>query len=123
MEGRDRGAERGDGHSMPKRKQPRNGFRQRVAVFVPEGYTLFADKTVRYSFQAWARNLSSGGIALLYPGQLKFQRAIISLSPDQADKHLLHVCVNRSRRVSQEFWEYGLQFESALNEEPAAAPE
>ncbi len=112
----DHWADRCKGHYSTKRTQPRNTFRQRVAVFVPDGFTRFAEKTVYYSFEAWARNLSSGGVSLLYPGQLKFEKAIVCLSPDQEQKRFFYVRTCRNRRVSQDFWEYGMQFEGVVED-------
>jgi hypothetical protein len=64
-----------------------------------------------------SRNLSSGGISLLFPGQIKFERGIVCLNPTQERKRCVYMSVKRVRRVSQEFWEYGLQFEGMLDEE------
>lgn len=93
-------------------------FRKRVCVFVPESFEQISDRETKLSFEAWALNLSTGGITVIFPGQLQFDRAVICLNPEELDKQLLYVRLIQCRRVAEEFWQYRFEFEARV--EPQA---
>lgn len=123
MDSLDRWSRRCDGHFNAKRTQPRNAFRQQVHVFVPDGFREFGERKVDYSFVAWARNLSAGGISILFPGELNFDRAIICLAPEQDQRRCVNATVIRRRRAAEEFWEYGLKFDNLTDDSAGETPD
>lgn len=106
----DRWSERLSGHHTQKREHARKRFRSPITIYVPEAETVAGECAESTTVQAYSRNISSGGIAFVYPGQLKAEKVIICLDPDGAGSHWFHAEIVRSRQVHRDFWEFGAKF-------------
>jgi hypothetical protein len=113
---------RSDGRSPVKRSQPRTGFRRRVYVFIPDGFQRVGHLATEYGLDAWARNISQGGLSLITFGEIHLERAIICVNPGDETEQWLHASMARRHRISETFRESGMKFEGRFEPSDAALP-
>lgn len=106
----DRWDQRMQGHQNQKRGFARRSYRTRMTLFILGGDTVAGECQEACSADVWSRNLSQGGLCFIYPHQLKTDKVIICLNPDQGGTQWFHAEIVRSRQVHNEFWEYGFRF-------------
>ena len=95
-------------HYDSRRGQPRQLFRTIITVAVPP---MTSRGSVPFTFQAWARNISRGGLAFIHPGELKVANVLICLAPVQSGQSTwFSGQIVRARPVQDRFWEYGVCF-------------
>jgi len=92
-------------HYGRQRKHTRSTFRGVATLVVPGG-----EDDPPSSLQAFIRNVSPGGMAVIYPGRLTCGALIVGLVMGTGAPAWYHADVKRMREVQESFWEYGLSF-------------
>lgn len=113
---------RSEGRHPAQRSKPRAEFRRRVYVFVPEGFQRLGQTETEYGLDAWARNISLGGLSLITFGEINLEQSIVCLNPGDKHEKWLHASVARKRRISETYWECGLMFERRYEREVDIQP-
>ncbi len=96
-----------------KRDHPRHHFRQKVLVHIPNDPTddaRFQKNPEGFAFETWSRNLSRGGISIVFPTELQFAWGRICLSPAADQLRWQKFSLAHSSQLLHDFWEYGLRF-------------
>ena len=104
----DRWDERLNSAYAAKRQYARNSYRTRVTVIIPAG--KLAESAQPERIQAWARNISQGGLSLVHNQQITARRLIVSLNPAVESPTWFYAEIVRAREVQDGFWEHGIKF-------------
>ena len=97
-----------NGHQTQKRSHERIPYAGRLCLFPFSRHgTVDAD---RQGLTVWARNVSPKGIAFVYKGHIDWRRVLFCLDPDSGEATWMHAEVVRSRKVHNDFWDYGARF-------------
>jgi hypothetical protein len=97
-----------NGHQTQKRSNDRVPCSTRICVFYdPRHGTAELGKS---GVTAWARNVSSKGVAFIRKGRIEWKRVLICLDPDSGEATWIHAEIVRSRNVHNDFWDYGARF-------------
>ncbi|MEZ6046594.1 MAG: PilZ domain-containing protein [Planctomycetaceae bacterium] len=103
----DRWSDKMSGHHTQKREYHRVPYRTMMAVYQPHGGHIPGEAEESGGFTVWSRNISRGGIGFIYSGTLSMGKYLMCLDPEQGGKLWFMVEVVRSRKVHNNFWEYG----------------
>ncbi len=106
----DRWSERLEGRNSQKREHPRKPFRSTITIHLPEMEEADGRKIQAEVFQAWARNISCGGVSFIFHEQIKRKAFAIGLANGNGTKMWFLGEVTRARQVHEGFWEYGVRF-------------
>lgn len=107
----DRAEERLHSHYSRKRQHDRKNYRGIVTVVVPaEGFLGDSASAESVRFDVWARNISSGGLSFIHPGELALGKILIGLNGNQPQAAWFSGNVVRSQMADDNFWEYGVAF-------------
>jgi hypothetical protein len=97
-----------NGHQTQKRSRDRVACSTRICVFPGQRHgTADPEKS---GVTAWARNVSAKGIAFIYKGPIEWKRVLICLDPDSGETTWIHAEIVRTRKVHNDFWDYGARF-------------
>ncbi len=97
-----------NGHITQKRSHERIPYAGRLCLFPFSRHgTVDAD---RQGLTVWARNVSPKGIAFVHKGHIDWRRVLFCLDPDSGEATWMHAEIVRSRKVHNDFWDYGARF-------------
>jgi hypothetical protein len=99
-----------------ERNHKRRSFRQSLVIY---RYRLEAGSTEldfdpRFSIVAWSRDLTASGIGFVSLDQIIDDEIAIQFGDDSANAILVRAIIKRKRRVNEEFWEYGAEFQEKV---------
>ncbi|QDU82653.1 PilZ domain protein [Polystyrenella longa] len=103
----DRWSDKMRGHHSQKREYPRVSYRTRMTVFSADSESRAGEAAENTSFTVWSRNLSRGGVGFLYHNYLENGKYLLCLDPLQEGQLWFLAEIVRSRKVHNNFWEYG----------------
>ena len=103
-------SERFSGHFTQKREHPRKRFRARISIYVQGNENAVCESSESAGFTVQARNISAGGISLLFREQIKGDNLVLCLNPDHGGTQWYQGVIVRRRAVHDGFWEFGVRF-------------
>jgi hypothetical protein len=65
----------------------------------------------------WARNISPTGVGFVSRTKILSRRAVLCLDPTAGGKSLFRIEIVRTRKVHNDFWEYGARFTGRASED------
>jgi hypothetical protein len=104
----DRWDERLAQHYRRQRDHERKSYRALVTVLLPQESATATNQPT--TFQAWARNISRGGLSFVHLQRLRQNKILICLNPAHGADNWMNAEIVRARPIQEEFWEYGVRF-------------
>ncbi|MBI1310573.1 hypothetical protein GC176_04630 [bacterium] len=106
----DRWDARFNGHQNQKRENQRSLFRSQILVTLAELAELANVPHDQTHLRVWARNLSPSGVGFLHRGKIDSRKIVVCLDPDSGAQHSYSAIIIRSRKLQNDFYEYGAVF-------------
>lgn len=103
----DRWSEKMSGHHTQKRQYHRVAYRTMMTLYIAYGDNVAGEAQESAAFTVWSRNISRGGVGFLYHGHLTHGKYLMCLDAEQKGELWFLVDIVRSRKVHDQFWEYG----------------
>jgi hypothetical protein len=97
-------------HQTQKRAQERCSYPARLALYHHGIASADGNDNDPSPITVWARNVSLGGIGFIYKGRIAARQVVLCLDPDLEGTTWVHAEIVRSRRVHNDFWDYGAKF-------------
>ena len=102
----DRQDERLNGHSCTQREHTRHGLRMMASVILP----AVDPQSEPQKLKVWVRNISPSGLSFIYPELIDSKSLVVGINNPNGSITWFNAEVMRSRKASEDFWEYGLAF-------------
>lgn len=96
------------------REHQRQPFRQTCWISPADGDYRSLQLPSGKSLKAWSRDLTPGGMGFITTRNIEPDEIIICMTADGGGGVCIKAAVKRRRKVHQDFWEFGVQFQEKV---------
>jgi hypothetical protein len=117
----DRCNARTEQHYSRVRRHERKPYRGAVSVYVPTAQQPEPMPGIEGVFTAWSYSLSQGGMGFVSPNFIELHNVVVGIHLPDGQTRWFHGDVVRRRQIpNEEFYDYGVAFQSARAEKSSA---
>lgn len=101
------------------REHERQPFRQVCWISPIDGAYASLGLRPGAAMKAWSRDLTPGGMGFVTNHQIPAEEIVVCMKSVTGASIRVRAAVRRRKKVHQDFWEFGVQFQEKLTDEPA----